>query len=111
MNLTKNKKPSKHNIRNSAKSRFIEFFEDVDGELSIKRLLSLFFGILFIVVVVGNMFWHTEVNKELITALVELEFLFVAGIASEKFTARGRTSIQANDEVMLKEVEKEEKIS
>lgn len=83
------------------KHRLIEFFEDVDSSLSIKRLLTLFFGLLFGAALIGNMLFNLKVDALLINALIDIEIALIAGVTAEKFTKRGITSTEANDQKLL----------
>lgn len=89
------------------KSNLLEFLQDVDGALSVKRLLTLFFGFLIGTAVIANLFWHMVLAESLISLLEVIFMALIAGITSEKFTKRGITSVEANDEVMKAKIEEE----
>jgi hypothetical protein len=104
MTLKKTIKPS------FLEKQVLEFLKDVDGSLSIKRLLALFFSLIAGVVIVASVFWGIAVSAIIVDFLEYIIIALVLGITSEKFSKRGLTSIEANDEVMKEEAQAEIKM-
>lgn len=89
--------------------RFEEFFRDIDGTMSLKRLLAFSFSLLFAFIIIVELFWHIMISKAILDVLEIILVSLIAGITSEKFTKRGVTSVETNDEIMKEKV-KEDKV-
>lgn len=72
---------------------FLEFFRDVDGALSFKRVQTAVFTVLFSIVVLANLFWGKHLTDSLVELLTFLLAYGYTGIAIEKFSKRGQASI------------------
>lgn len=84
-------------------SRFLEFFEGIEGGLSFKRLQTCVFVLLFATAVIANLFWGFVLSESLTELLAVMIMYGYTGIVIEKFSKRGMTSTAANDQAMLLE--------
>lgn len=90
------------------KSRFWQFFQDVDGSFSFKRLQGGVFMLLFVAVVICNL-CKVMLSESVLNLFTFLITYNTSGVVIERFSKRGTAPVTKDDpEVRAEEVKEQQ---